>query len=401
MKRRLCAVLLAGMLLLGSTAAAASTSSTFKDQSKINQTEAVNIVNLLGIMSGYDNGKFEPTKTVTRAEMAKILYVLATGSDDASKYDAVSVPFWDIDYSWAKNYIQYCYSAELLSGKGNGKFAPDDSVTAVETAKMLLVLSGYDSTHAGFSGSDWQSNVLRYASNAGLLENVTMSLTEPLTREFAAQLLANALELDYVKWSNNSAKFNATDETMGKRTMRLVTYDGVLLSSIGASIDGTTVGLVQARILEDGKTSVTTIDNMTRNYAHLLGKHVKAYSRTSGINYGMIADDYNTVDIETKGSKVTAIDGENRITVDKKEYAVNTAKGVTVCILDAVEDANTADVYTIAGTTQTIDSSPLQLAEAISAGGSGTVHVISNDGDYTVDVIVFYTKNFVKQYFVE
>ena len=38
----------------------------------------------LGVINGYTDGSFKPNDTVTRAEMAKMIYVLRTGNSDAS-----------------------------------------------------------------------------------------------------------------------------------------------------------------------------------------------------------------------------------------------------------------------------------------------------------------------------
>lgn len=395
LKQRLCALFLAGSMVLCTTASA----TTFKDQKKITQTAAVEIMDMLGIMSGYSSGKFEPEQAVTRAEMAKMLFVMCTGSSDASNYSGVSVPFLDLKDCWALNYIKYAYSQGLLNGKSSWEFAPNDTITATEASKMLLILDGYNSDRCGFSGAGWDGRVLRYASESGLLDGMDISLADALPRQYAARLLMNAIEIDYVNWSTNNNRFVPNGSTLGKRMMRLNVISGVLLGAMGAAIDDQTIGLVQARIMEDGKHSATLVNNMTRNYIHLLGKHVKAYSRTSGITYGLVADDYNVVDEDLKGSKIKSIDGENRITVDKTDYSVNTTDGILFCYLDAQK--NDDGEYEMVISTQTVKDSPLLLADALKKGNSSTAHVISNDGDYMIDVIVYYTSTFIKQFFVD
>lgn len=398
---RFFALFLAGTLFFNTTALAATKKddNTYRDQKKITQTAAVDVMNMLGLMRGYSDGKFEPQKPVTRAEMSKIIYVLCTGLEDASNYQSTSIPFQDLTDCWAINHIKYCYNQGLLNGKNSWAFAPNDSITATETAKMLLVLAGYTSSRCGFSGSNWETNVLRYAGESGLLEGIDTSLTAPLPRQYAARLLSNAIDMNYVKWSSDRNDFKTTGETLGNRRMKLITTEGVLLSALGASIDNGSANLVEARILNDSTRQSITITDMTRNYVHLLGQHVKCYSRKSGINYGMVSDDYNVVNEELKGSKIKSIDGENRITVDKTNYSVNTTNGILICNLDATK--NDDGEYQMQVSSITIKSSPLELAAAIKGGSSATAHVISNDGDYLIDVIVYYTKNFVKQYFID
>ena len=48
----------------------------FTDQADIKASEAVDTLVALGVVNGYDDGSFKPNGTVTRAEMAKMIYVL-------------------------------------------------------------------------------------------------------------------------------------------------------------------------------------------------------------------------------------------------------------------------------------------------------------------------------------
>ena len=51
-----------------------------------------------------------PTQRVTRAQMAKMIYVLRTGNSDASAYNDDKTSFTDIGSHWARGYIKYCQS---------------------------------------------------------------------------------------------------------------------------------------------------------------------------------------------------------------------------------------------------------------------------------------------------
>ena len=60
----------------------------FTDSADIKvDTEVVDTLVSLGVVNGYDDGSFKPNGTVTRAEMAKMIYVLRTGNSDASAYN--------------------------------------------------------------------------------------------------------------------------------------------------------------------------------------------------------------------------------------------------------------------------------------------------------------------------
>ena len=70
----------------------------------------------------------------------------------------------------------------IIAGKSNTKFCPNDKVTTQEAAKMLLVTLGYDAKKAGLVGAGWASKTNALADENGLLEDVNTSFTGVLAR---------------------------------------------------------------------------------------------------------------------------------------------------------------------------------------------------------------------------
>ena len=173
----------------------------FTDSADIKSTEAVNMLSALGVINGYTDGSFKPNDTVTRAEMAKMIYVLRTGSDKATAYENATTKFTDIKGHWAAPYIKYCEAMGIIAGKSATKFAPDVTVTGEETAKMLLVTIGYDATKAGLVGTAWAQKSTALATENGLLEDVDASLGLALPRQWAAQMIYNAVDADTVSYN--------------------------------------------------------------------------------------------------------------------------------------------------------------------------------------------------------
>ena len=69
----------------------------FTDQADIKVAdEVVDTLTELGIIEGFEDGSFQPDATVTRAQMAKMIYVLRTGNSDASAYNNDKTSFTDI-----------------------------------------------------------------------------------------------------------------------------------------------------------------------------------------------------------------------------------------------------------------------------------------------------------------
>ena len=206
---------------------------TFTDQADIKvENEVVDTLIELGVINGYTDGSFKPNDTVTRAEMAKMIYVLRTGNSDASAYNNDKTSFTDVNGHWAAGFIKYCQSVGIIAGQSATKFAPDQTVTAQEAAKMLLVTLGYDANKAGLVGINWASKTNALADENGLLEDVNTSFTGPCPRQYAAQLIYNAIDTPTVVWRDD-AYTNVTllgddNKTVGEKFMNLKKTTAVL-----------------------------------------------------------------------------------------------------------------------------------------------------------------------------
>jgi len=93
----------------------------------------------LGLVQGYD-GKFRPNDPVSRQEMATMFaralnLELPGGADSSSDltYNDSSLAA-----SWAAGYIAAVAQAELMQGKENNMFAPDENSTRAELAAVVL-----------------------------------------------------------------------------------------------------------------------------------------------------------------------------------------------------------------------------------------------------------------------
>ena len=205
----------------------------FTDQADIKvENEVVDTLIELGVINGYTDGSFKPNDTVTRAEMAKMIYVLRTGNSDASAYNNDKTSFTDVNGHWAAGFIKYCQSVGIIAGQSATKFAPDQTVTAQEAAKMLLVTLGYDANKAGLVGINWASKTNALADENGLLDAVNTSFTGPCPRQYAAQLIYNAIDTPTVVWRDD-AYTNVTllgddNKTVGEKFMNLKKTTAVL-----------------------------------------------------------------------------------------------------------------------------------------------------------------------------
>ena len=229
----------------------------FTDSADIKvDTEVVDTLVSLGVVNGYDDGSFKPNGTVTRAEMAKMIYVLRTGNSDASAYNDDKTSFTDIGSHWARGYIKYCQSLGIIAGKSNTKFCPNDKVTAQEAAKMLLVTLGYDATKAGLTGAGWAAKTNALADENGLLEDVNTSFTSACPRQYAAQLIYNTIFAHTVtlrdgEYTNMNLLGTDKLETVGEKYMSMKKWVGTFEGN--EDVCKLDTGLIRVYGTPDGK----------------------------------------------------------------------------------------------------------------------------------------------------
>ena len=177
---------IAALTLAAACAATVCAGAAFTDQSDIKvDSRVIDTLVEKNVIKGYENGSFQPNETVSRAEMAKMIYVLRTngGTDAATYAEKMSTNFNDVNNHWAS----------IVAGESSTVFAPNAPVTTVEAAKMLLVYSGVDAAQGGLTGAQWKANTMKLADQEGLLKGVEADIDAPLPRQYAAQMIYNEL----------------------------------------------------------------------------------------------------------------------------------------------------------------------------------------------------------------
>ena len=177
----------------------------FKDADKIDYKEAVDVMNAVGVFIGDEKGNFNAKENLTREQAAKIIAYLELGSKAA---DALvgGATFTDVASSrWSAGFVGYCAQAGIVSGVGDGKFAPAGQLTALQFGKMLLVELGYDAKAEGMVGTDWAINTSKLMAGTKLMDGISGSVNQVLTREKAAQMCLNALEAPMVTYDTKGS----------------------------------------------------------------------------------------------------------------------------------------------------------------------------------------------------
>lgn len=157
-----------------------------------------------GIISGTGEGKFQPNRSVTRAEVVKMLTGIL--SEDAEQKPAQS--FEDVSESdWVFPYVNKATRTGLIIGSADGLFHPDDLITREEMAVMTVRLLQQLETANGGSGStaafadleevsEWAVDSVTVLQKAGIVRGDLGNKFNPknsLTRAEAVQIIYNVL----------------------------------------------------------------------------------------------------------------------------------------------------------------------------------------------------------------
>ena len=393
---------LALTLVLAMTFALCVGAVDFVDQKDIDVTEQVSMMAALGVIKGDPSGTFRPDDIVTRAEMAKMIYVIRTGTDDgATYYKGTSSIFSDVKGHWAEGYINYCAAAGIVAGTGAGKFEPDAPVTGLQAAKMALVLMGYTEEKAGLTGLAWADNTNRYAAENGLWAEFAPSVEIGCTRQYAAVVLYNAIFADTVTWSKDAEAFVKNviasggvvrTETVGQKYLKLQPdFEGTLIGAEGFSLDGAIDD--ETILVWDGDETVT--DFSFDGGLELIGQEIKVVYKVvanKAVVYGIASTgtskvfDLTMADIEDGSS-------DDKIKFGGKSYALDDYAMKFINYADNSDaDANVSgDVYTGLGTSTAakgneVASSDLAVADLGSAVMDGTpVKLVDSDGNNKID----------------
>ncbi len=113
------------------------------------------------LINGYRDGTFLPTKALTRAEAATLLYRLS-GSPEVDG----GASFTDLPNEWYRDAIAWAEQSGVVTGFPDGTFRPDELVTREQFVTMLWRLKGEPEASAEAEGFEDIDCVSGYARTA-------------------------------------------------------------------------------------------------------------------------------------------------------------------------------------------------------------------------------------------
>ncbi|MDD6611937.1 MAG: phage tail tip lysozyme [Clostridiales bacterium] len=132
-----------------------------------------------GLMAGTSSNTFSPNSSLTRAQMAQILYNRA-GKPAVSG----TIPFKDVSKSaWYYHAVCWAYNKGYVSGYSSQKFGPENNVTHEQAVVIMHNYAGKPTSGKAVSFSDassissWAVNAVKWANYKGMLGYVSLEKT--------------------------------------------------------------------------------------------------------------------------------------------------------------------------------------------------------------------------------
>lgn len=146
---------------------------SFKDTSSHWGGGEISLAVRLGIAEGYENNMFRPDAAITRAEFSAMIvraFNLTPGHVDIS--------FTDTSGNWAADYIHTLASNGIIHGYGDGDFMPSRNITRAEMLRMIAGLLNLKELKTSGSRQftdtteHWAQSLIEDAAKAGIIQGM-------------------------------------------------------------------------------------------------------------------------------------------------------------------------------------------------------------------------------------
>lgn len=220
MKKFLCLCIVVITCLIMSKTYASTT--IFYDTRGTKYEGVVERIAKLNIINGLSSTTYAPNKSVTRAELAKII-VKMRGIEDYAESVEYKKIFSDVKKTdWYYPYIMVASDLELLNGYSDGTFKPDKEVTYAELVAILLRNLGYTRLNEQ-SSNGWYWNYIVKMREIELNDNVgEFDYEKPAKRGDVAMFVWNALITN--RWAISSENETSGFTYTYSETTPLETY---------------------------------------------------------------------------------------------------------------------------------------------------------------------------------
>ena len=164
--------------------------------------KAVNYVADNNYFQGVSENEFDPDGKMTRAMLVTVIGRIAKADVSQAKSDFADVA----DGSWYAGYVAWAAENGVVTGVGEGKFAPNDNVTREQIAAILMRYAAtkgietsvdstekYDSMKDTANVSGYAVDALKWATANGIINGAEGNINPKgnATRAEVAQMIMN------------------------------------------------------------------------------------------------------------------------------------------------------------------------------------------------------------------
>jgi len=179
-------------------------------------------------------------KELTREQLARLVVAaLNKDAEDIKAAENLSL-YTDLDTSdegMPVGYINLAGSLGMIDEKGDGLFAPKDSVTYAEAITALVRILGYKDE---FLPGSWPGNCIAKAAELDITDDVDFSPSGIVDRGDILILINNTLKarrIEKTEEDDGSVKYWEGEETFLKKTFGIDKYDGVSISKVKGNVN--------------------------------------------------------------------------------------------------------------------------------------------------------------------
>ena len=159
--------------------------------------EAVKYVYDNGLMVGVESGKFAPDAAINRAMVVTVLYRMEGEPNAGAGGDFTDVAAGQ----WYTDAVAWAAANGIVGGYGNGKFGPMDTMTREQLATVMYRYAKYkglaSDASANLSGytdagqiHDWALDAMKWANGTSLINGTSSTTLSPGGSSTRAQLAA-------------------------------------------------------------------------------------------------------------------------------------------------------------------------------------------------------------------
>ena len=291
-------------------------------------------------------------------------------------------------------YITYCSQQGIISGYADGTFRPTGTLSGNAFMKMLLGALGYDSSIEGYTGPNWQVSVIKQASGIGLDDgNDEFVGSQAVTRQEAALYAFNMLQATMVEYDKKDTIVVGDITINTTSTRKDVENNTNTDGNIDGERNGDGLMQFGEKYFKDlEKEDATDIFGHPSSKWVYDGDDVGTYANEADATYVVEDDDMDVGQVVTSSSYMNyssseAKDAKYFLNGDDKE--VKSSELVAVGdIVEAYENDN-GDVETVVVSRYTvakIDKVDTDVSTAESRNGASEVLTLTDlDGDNSND----------------